>query len=40
MWLQYYRHSVPTAGGNKNNWDMLASSHVQTCMTQHRDVGR
>lgn len=40
MWLQYYRHSVPTAAGNPQNWGMLATSHVQSCLTQHRDVGR
>ena len=40
MWLEYYRHSVPMAGGNANSWGMLATSHVQTCMTEHRDTGR
>lgn len=40
MWLQYYRRSVPTASGNAGNWGILATSHVHTCMTQHRDVGR
>ncbi len=40
MWLEYYRHSVPMAGGNANSWSMLATSHVQSCMTDHRDLGR
>lgn len=40
MWLQYYRHSVPMAGGNVNSWGMLATSHVQSCMNEHRDVGQ
>lgn len=40
MWLEYYRHSVPMAGGNANSWGMLATSHVQSCMTGHRDLGR
>ena len=40
MWLQYYRHSVPMAAGNSGNWGMLATSHVQTCMAEHRDIGR
>lgn len=40
MWLQYYRHSVPMAGGNANSWGMLATGHVQSCMNEHRDVGQ
>ena len=40
MWLQYYRHSVPMAGGNVNSWGMLATGHVQSCMNEHRDVGQ
>ncbi len=40
MWLQYYRHSVPSASGTSGNWGMLATSHVHICMTEHRDVGR
>ncbi len=40
MWLEYYRHSVPMAGGNANSWGMLATGHVHTCMTEHRDTGR
>ena len=40
MWLQYYRHSAPMAGGNANSWGMLATGHVQSCMNEHRDVGQ
>jgi hypothetical protein len=40
MWLLYYRHSVPMAGGKPGDWAMLATSHVQSCLTNHRDVGR
>ena len=40
MWLLYYRHSVPMASGKPSDWAMLATSHVQTCMTTHRDIGR
>ena len=40
MWLLYYRHSVPMASGKPTDWAMLSSSHVQSCLTSHRDVGR
>ena len=40
MWLLYYRHNVPSASGKATDWSMLATSHVQSCMTNHRDVGR
>ena len=40
MWLEYYRHSVPMASGKANDWAMLATSHVQSCMAEHRDLGR
>ncbi len=40
MWLLYYRHSVPMAGGKPGDWAMLASGHVQSCLTNHRDIGR
>ena len=40
MWLQYYRHTAPMAAGNSANWGMLAASHVQSCMAEHRDLGR
>jgi hypothetical protein len=40
MWLLYYRHSVPMASGKPGDWAMLATSHVQSCMTNHRDIGR
>ena len=40
MWLEYYRHSGPIASGTSNNFGMLATSHVQSCMAEHRDVGR
>ncbi len=40
MWLLYYRHSVPMAAGKANDWAMLSASHVQSCMTNHQDVGR
>lgn len=40
MWLLYYRHSVPMASGKASNWAMLATSHVQSCMANHRDIGR
>ena len=40
MWLLYYRHSVPMASGKSNDWATLATGHVQSCMTTHRDVGR
>ena len=40
MWLLYYRHSVPMAGGKPGDWAMLATGHVQSCVTNHRDIGR
>ena len=40
MWLLYYRHSVPMASGKTTDWAMLATSHVQTCTADHRDIGR
>lgn len=40
LWLEYYRHSVPMASGNAQNLGMLATSHVQSCTAEHRDVGR
>lgn len=40
MWLQYYRHSAPAEAGNASTWAMLATSHVQSCMSEHRDLGR
>lgn len=40
MWLGYYRHSAALASGNTQNWAMLATSHVQTCTAEHRDLGR
>lgn len=40
MWLQYYRHSVPMAGGKPGDWAMLSTGHVQSCMAEHRDLGR
>lgn len=40
MWLLYYRHSVPMAAGKANDWAMLSTSHVQSCLSNHRDVGR
>ncbi len=40
MWLEYYRHNVPMAGGNVNSWGMLATGHVQSCTRDHRDVGQ
>ena len=40
MWLEYYRHSVPSASGKAGDWAMLATSHVQSCMAEHRDLGR
>ena len=40
MWLLYYRHTVPMASGRPNDWATLASGHVQSCLTNHRDVGR
>lgn len=40
MWLEYYRHSVPMAGGSAGSWGMLATSHVHSCMADHRDTGR
>ena len=40
MWLLYYRHSVPIAGGKPGDWAMLATGHVQSCITNHRDIGR
>ena len=40
MWLLYYRHNVPMASGKATDWSMLATSHVQSCMTNHRDIGR
>jgi hypothetical protein len=40
MWLLYYRHSVPMASGKPGDWAMMATSHVQTCLANHRDIGR
>ena len=40
MWLQYYRHTTPSASGNAANWGTLATGHVQSCMAEHRDLGR
>ena len=40
MWLLYYRHSVPMAAGRSGDWSRLATGHVQSCMTTHRDIGR
>lgn len=40
LWLAYYRHSVPMASGKSNDWAMLATGHVHTCMTTHHDTGR
>lgn len=40
MWLLYYRHSVPMAAGKSSDWAMLSTSHVQSCLANHRDVGR
>ena len=40
MWLLYYRHSVPMAGGKPGDWAMLATGHVQSCVANHRDIGR
>ncbi len=40
MWLLYYRHSVHMDSGKPGDWAMLATSHVQTCVADHRDVGR
>ncbi len=40
LWLAYYRHSVPVASGKPGDWAMLATSHVQTCMATHHDIGR
>ena len=40
MWLLYYRHSVPMAGGKPGDWAMLATGHVQSCTANHRDIGR
>lgn len=40
MWLLYYRHSAPRAGGKAADWAMLATGHVQSCQTNHRDIGR
>ena len=40
MWLLYYRHSGPTAGGKPGDWAMLATGHVQSCLTNHKDIGR
>lgn len=40
MWLMYYRHSVPMAGGKPGDWAMLATSHVQSCLSNHKDIGR
>lgn len=39
-WLLYYRHNAPTAGGKPGDWAMLATSHVQSCLTNHKDIGR
>ena len=40
MWLLYYRHSVPMAAGKSGDWSMLATGHVQSCLANHRDLGR
>lgn len=40
MWLLYYRHGVATAAGRPDNWAMLATSHVQSCLSTHHDIGR
>ena len=40
MWLLYYRHSVPLASGKPGDMGILASGHVQSCLTNHRDIGR
>lgn len=40
MWLLYYRHSAPMASGKPGDWAMLASGHVQSCLSNHRDIGR
>ena len=40
MWLLYYRHSAPTASGKSGDWGSLATSHVQSCVANHRDIGR
>lgn len=40
MWLLYYRHSAPVASGKPGDWAMLATSHVQSCLSTHHDVGR
>ena len=40
LWLAYYRHSVPMASGKAGDWAMLASGHVQTCLSTHHDTGR
>lgn len=40
MWLLYYRHNVVAASGKPGDWAMLATGHVQSCMTNHRDIGR
>lgn len=40
MWLLYYRHSVPMAAGKAGDWATLSTGHVQTCLANHRDVGR
>ncbi len=40
LWLQYYRHSAPMAAGSANTWGMLATGHVQSCLAEHRDLGR
>jgi hypothetical protein len=40
MWLLYYRHSAPMASGKPGDWAMLATSHVQSCVSTHHDIGR
>ena len=40
MWLLYYRHSVPMASGKATDMAMLATNHVQSCVANHRDIGR
>ena len=40
MWLLYYRHSVMAASGKAGDWAKLATGHVQSCMSTHRDIGR
>ncbi len=39
-WLLNKRNKVTMAAGRTNDWAMLSTSHVQSCMVNHRDVGR